>query len=100
MHRRYSASRPNHQLSSCNAWGATAYLFDREPSVGGVLGADNQRNVVLGSETVVDSADTRVGIGREVDPSQASGKRDETSYELYVSLMRRLGAIKLTPGFW
>jgi hypothetical protein len=50
-----------------------AHLFDRKPSVGGVLGTDNQRDVVLGSETVVDGADTRVGIGREVDPSQASG---------------------------
>jgi hypothetical protein len=100
MHQRYSASQPIHQLSSRNACSAIAYLFDRKPSVGGVLGTNNQRDIVLGSETVVDSADTRVGIGREVDPSQASGKRDETSNELYVSLMRRLGAIKLTPGFW
>jgi hypothetical protein len=77
-----------------------AYLFDRKPSVGGVLGTNNQRNVVLGSKTVVDSADTRVSIGREIDPSQASGKRDETSNELYVSLARTLYETKLTPGFW
>ena len=77
-----------------------AYLFDREPSGGGVLGTNNQRDVVLGSETVVYSADTRVGIGREVDPSQASGERDERSDELHVSLRRILRPIKLTPGFW
>jgi hypothetical protein len=77
-----------------------AHLFHRKPSVGGVLGTDNQRDVVLRSKTVVDSANTRVGIGREVDPSQASGKRDETSNKLYVSLTRRFGGVKLTPGFW
>ena len=78
-----------------------AYLFDRKPSVGGVLGTDNQRNVVLGSKTVVDGADTRIGIGREVDPSQASRKRDETSNELYISLARKYARRKqLTPGFW
>jgi hypothetical protein len=54
-----------------------ADLFDREPSGSGVLGTDNQADVVLGSEAVVDSADARVGIGGEVDPSQASRKRDE-----------------------
>lgn len=76
------------------------HLFDRKPSVGGVLGTNNQGDIVLGSETMVDGADTRVGISREVDPSQASGKRDETSNELYVSLTRRFGGVKLTPGFW
>jgi hypothetical protein len=78
-----------------------AYLFDRKPSVGGVLGTNNQRDIVLGSKTVVNSANTRVGIGREVDPSQASGKRDETSNELYVSLTPKISDdTKLTPGFW
>jgi len=77
-----------------------AYLFDREPSGGGVLGTNNQRDVVLGSKTVVDGADTRVGVGREVDPSQTSGEGDERSNKLYVSLVRRSEAAQLTPGFW
>jgi len=76
------------------------YLFDGKPSGRGVLGTNNQRNVVLGSETVVDSADTRVGVCREVDPSQASGKRDERSDELYVSLEHTFSSGELTPGFW
>jgi hypothetical protein len=50
-----------------------SYLFDGEPGIGRVLGANDQADVVLGSQTVVNGADTGVGICGEVDPGQASG---------------------------
>lgn len=58
------------------------HLVDREPNAGGVLGTNDQADVVLGSEAVIDRADTTVCIRGEVDPSQASGKRDERSDKL------------------
>lgn len=59
------------------------HLIDREPDTGRVLGSNNQTDVVLGSETVINGADTAVGVGREVDPGQTSRQRDERSNELH-----------------
>ena len=56
-------------------------LFDRQPAGGGVLGTDNEGNVVSRAKAVVGGRDGRVGVGGEVDSGQVARQRDEGADE-------------------
>jgi hypothetical protein len=76
-------------------------LFDGKPARGGVLGADDEGNVVARAQAVVGCRDGGVGVGWEVDAGEVAGERDEGANQAGVLVRVALnvsGCVRIDDG--